>query len=51
MTSGESGQAHRYIRTIQRTVDKLETLLHEMEARTPEPQPQDARASCWSRST
>ena len=43
MTTGQSSQASRYIRTIQRALDKLEALLREIEAQTPEPQPQDAR--------
>ena len=43
MTTGQSGQAYRYIRTIQRALGRLEALLREMEAQAPEPQPQDAR--------
>ena len=43
MTTDQRGQTHRYIRTIQRALDKLEALLREIEAQTPEPQPQDAR--------
>jgi len=43
MTTGQHSQAYRYIRTIQRTLDKLEALLREIEAQPPEPQPQDAR--------
>lgn len=43
MTSGESGQAHRYIRSIQRSLDRLEELLRDIEARTPNLRPQEVR--------
>ena len=36
MTSASSGQAYRYIRTIRRTLDRLEGLLRELEAQEPE---------------
>lgn len=44
MTSAQGGQAHRYIRSIRRTLQRLESLLHDMEAQTPEPRPHDARS-------
>ena len=43
MTTSQSGQAYRYIRTIQRTLHKLEALVREIEAEAPELRPQDAR--------
>lgn len=44
MTSGQSSQAHRYIRSIQRTLRRLENLLREIEAQAPELRPQDPRS-------
>ena len=44
MTSGQNSQAYRYIRTIRRTLDRLEGLLREMEAHAPEPRPADPRS-------
>ena len=44
MTSASSGQAHRYIRTIRRTLDRLEGLLRELESREPELRPADSRS-------
>ena len=44
MTSGQSGQAQRYIRTIQRTLARLEELIRETESQTPEPRPHDPRS-------
>ena len=44
MTSGQGGQAQRYIRSIQRTLRRLEDLLRESEAKVPEPRPQDPRS-------
>ena len=44
MTSGQGGQAQRYIRSIQRTLRRLEDLLRESEAQVPEPRPQDPRS-------
>ncbi len=44
MTSASSGQAHRYIRTIRRTLDRLEGLLRELEAQEPEVRPADSRS-------
>ena len=44
MTSGQNSQAYRYIRTIRRTLDRLEGLLREMEAQAPEPRPADPRS-------
>ncbi len=44
MTSAQSGQAYRYIRSIERSLKRLEELVRDMEARTPEMRPQDARS-------
>ena len=44
MTSAFGGQAHRYIRTIRRTVDRLEALVRDMEAQAPELKPADSRS-------
>ena len=44
MTSGQSGQAYRYIRSIQRNLRRLESLLREMEAEAPQLRPQDLRS-------
>ncbi|MEK7807220.1 MAG: hypothetical protein AAB528_05735 [Chloroflexota bacterium] len=44
MTSGESGQAHRYIRSIQRSLDRLAELTRDIEARTPNMRPHNARS-------
>jgi len=44
MTTSQSTQAYRYIRTIQRTLRKLENLVREIEAQAPELRPQDARS-------
>ncbi|HJN86610.1 MAG: hypothetical protein QF714_04345 [Dehalococcoidia bacterium] len=44
MTSAQSGQAYRIIRTIERNLRRLEELVRDMEARTPEMRPQDARS-------
>lgn len=44
MTTSQGSQAYRYIRTIQRTLNKLENLVREMEAQSPELRPQDARS-------
>jgi len=44
MTSGEGGQAHRYIRSIQRSLDRLEELTRDIEARTPNMRPHNARS-------
>lgn len=44
MTSGQSGQAQRYIRTIQRTLARLEGLIRETESQAPEPRPHDPRS-------
>ena len=44
MTSASSGQAHRYIRTIRRTLDRLEGLLRELESQEPELRPADSRS-------
>ena len=44
MTSEPSGQAHRYIRSIRRNLDRLENLLRELEAQEPEPRPADSRS-------
>ena len=44
MTSGPNSQAYRYIRSIRRSLDRLEGLLREMEAQTPEPRPADSRS-------
>jgi hypothetical protein len=51
MTSGQSSQAYRYIRNIQRTLRRLENLLREIEAQVPELRPHDPRGNCWSKST
>src|SRR5918996_721484 len=44
MTSGQGGQAQRYIRSIQRTLRRLEDLLKQMEAQVPELRPHDPRS-------
>ncbi len=44
MTSGDGGQAYRYIRSIQRSLRRLEDLVRDMEARAPEMRPHDARS-------
>ena len=44
MTSSQSGQAYRYIRSIERSLKRLEDLVRDMEARTPEMRPQDDRS-------
>lgn len=44
MTSGQSSQAYRYIRSIQRTLRRLENLLREIEAQAPELRPHDLRS-------
>ena len=44
MTSGPGGQAQRYIRSIQRTLRRLEDLLRQMEAQVPELRPHDPRS-------
>lgn len=44
MTSGHSGQAQRYIRSIQRTLGRLEELLREIETQVPELRPPDPRS-------
>jgi len=44
MTSASSGQTYRYIRTIRRTLDRLEELLREQEAQEPEFRPADSRS-------
>ncbi len=44
MTSAGSGQAHRYIRSIQRNLSRLDELINEFEARAPEFRPHDARS-------
>ena len=44
MTSTQGGQAHRYIRSIQRTLARLEDLLRDMEAEPTELRPHDARS-------
>ena len=44
MTSGSGGQAsQRYIRTIRRTLDRLESLVREMEAQAPKIRIADSR--------
>ena len=44
MTSGQNGQAQRYIRTIQRTLARLEDLVRETASHVPEPRIHDARS-------
>jgi hypothetical protein len=44
MTSGQSSQVYRYIRSIQRTLRRLENLLREIEAQAPELRPHDLRS-------
>ena len=44
MTSGPNSQAYRYIRSIRRSLDRLENLLRDMEAQDPEPRPADSRS-------
>jgi hypothetical protein len=44
MTSGQSSQAYRYIRSIQWTLRRLENLLREIEAQAPELRPHDLRS-------
>ena len=44
MTISQGGQAYRYIRSIERNLRRLEELVRDMEARTPEMRPQDARS-------
>ena len=44
MTSGPNSQVYRYIRSIRRSLDRLEGLLREMEAQAPEPRPADPRS-------
>ena len=44
MTSGLNSQAYRYIRSIRRSLDRLEGLLRELEAHAPEPRTADSRS-------
>ena len=44
MTDGQGGQAYRYIRSIQRSLRRLEELIRDLEAQTPELRPHDARS-------
>ncbi|HEU0021629.1 MAG TPA: hypothetical protein VFR55_08160 [Dehalococcoidia bacterium] len=44
MTSGHRGQAQRYIRSIQRSLRRLEVLLREIESQVPELRPRDPRS-------
>ena len=44
MASGQSAQAQRHIRSIQRNLRLLEELLRDMEAQAPQLRPQDARS-------
>ena len=44
MSSGSGGQAQRYIRSIQRNLRLLETLVRDMESQAPEMRPHDARS-------
>ena len=44
MTNAQSGQMHRYIRSIQRTLRLLEDLLRDMEASAPDMRPHDSRS-------
>ncbi len=44
MPSAQSGQAQRYIRSIQRSLQRLEDLVRDVEARQPELRPHDARS-------
>ena len=44
MTSGQNGQAQRYIRTIQRTLARLEDLVRETASHVPEPRIHDPRS-------
>ena len=44
MTSGHRGQAQRYIRSIQRSLRRLEVLLREIESQVPELRPPDPRS-------
>ena len=44
MTSSNGGQAQRYIRSIQRTLVRLDDLLRENEAQEPELRPPDPRS-------
>lgn len=44
MTGGEGHQAQRYIRSIQRTLRRLEDLLRQVEAQSPELRPHDPRS-------
>ncbi len=43
MTNADGGQAHRYIRSIQRNLSRLEELINDFEARAPHFRPPDAR--------
>lgn len=49
MTSGQGAQAQRYIRSIQRNLRLLEELFKDMEARTVELRPADARSELLER--
>ena len=44
MISGQGHQAQRYIRSIQRNLDRLAELLRDMDAEPPELRPHDARS-------
>lgn len=44
MTSESGAQAHRYLRSIRRTLDRLESLIRDMEAQMPELRPADSRS-------
>ena len=44
MTSGQGGQAFRYIKSIQRSLGRLEELFRDMESQVPEMRPHDARS-------
>ena len=44
MTGGQRSEVLRYIRNIQRNLSRLEELIRETEAQTPEPRPHDPRS-------
>ena len=44
MTTGQGGQAQRYIRSIERNLRRLEEHVRDMEAQVPELRPHDARS-------
>ena len=49
MTNEQRGQVRRYIRSIRRSLTRLEELIREGESHTPEPRPHDPRSELLER--